>query len=70
MMRLLGIKYKIIETEHTSFIPGRVGRVVVNDKKVGYIGEFSPEVIKNWDLDVSVVGFEVNLTELFEAKEK
>jgi phenylalanyl-tRNA synthetase beta chain len=66
MMRLLGIKYKIIETEHNSFIPGRVGRVTVNDKKIGYIGEFSPEVIKNWDLDVPVVGFEVNLTELFE----
>jgi phenylalanyl-tRNA synthetase beta chain len=66
MMRLLGIKYKIIETEHNSFIPGRVGRVIVNNKKVSYIGEFSPEVIKNWDLDVPVVGFEVNLTELFE----
>jgi phenylalanyl-tRNA synthetase beta chain len=66
MMRLLGLKYKIIETEHSSFIPGRVGRVIANDKKVGYIGEFSPETIKNWDLDVPIVGFEVNLTELFE----
>ncbi|MBW2982250.1 phenylalanine--tRNA ligase subunit beta [Candidatus Woesearchaeota archaeon] len=68
MMRLLDIKYKIIEAEHNSFISGRVGRIIVNDKKVGYIGEFSPEVIKNWDLNVPVVGFEINLTELFEIK--
>lgn len=66
LMRLLDAKYKIIEAEHNSFIPGRVGRVIVNDKKVGYIGEFSPEVLKNLDLNIPVVGFEVNLTELFE----
>jgi len=70
MMRLLDIKYRIIETEHNSFIPGRVGRVFVNDKKIGFIGEFSPEVIKNCDLDVPIVGFEINLTELFKIKEK
>jgi len=65
MMRLLGIKYKIVEAEHNSFIPGRAGRIIADNKKVGYIGEFSPETIKNWDLDVPVVGFEVNLTELY-----
>jgi len=66
MMKLLDIKYEIKETEHNSFIPGRVGRVIVNDKKIGYIGEFSPETLNNWDLNVPVVGFEINLTELFE----
>ena len=66
LLRLLNVKYKVVETEHHSFIPGRVGGVIVNDKKVGYIGEFSPQTLKNWDLDVPVVGFEVNLTELFE----
>ncbi|MBW2965801.1 phenylalanine--tRNA ligase subunit beta [Candidatus Woesearchaeota archaeon] len=65
IMRLLGIKYEIKEAEHNSFIPGRVGRVISNNKKVGFIGEFSPEVLKNNDLNVPVVGFEVNLTELF-----
>jgi len=66
LMRLLGFKYEVVEVEHDSFIPGRVGRVVVDGMKVGFIGEIAPSVLKNWDLDVSVVGFEVNLTELFE----
>lgn len=67
LLRMLGIKYEIFEASHDSFIAGRVGRVVVNGKKVAYIGEFNPEVLSNWDIDVPVVGFELNLTELFEA---
>jgi phenylalanyl-tRNA synthetase beta chain len=67
IMKSLGIEYKVIETEHKSFMPGRVGRVVVNKKEVAYIGELSPVVIKNFDLNVPVAGFELNLTELFEA---
>ncbi|MBW2977791.1 phenylalanine--tRNA ligase subunit beta [Candidatus Woesearchaeota archaeon] len=66
LMRLLDVKYEVVEVEHDSFIPGRVGRVIVGDVKVGFIGEISAEVLKNWDLNVPVVGFEVNLTELFE----
>ena len=64
------VKYKIEETEHNSFIPGRVGRVIVNGRKVAYIGEIAPEGLKNFDLTVPVSGFELNLTELFAVIEK
>jgi phenylalanyl-tRNA synthetase beta chain len=67
MLRLLNIKYEIKEADHKSFIPGRVGRVIVNNKKVGFIGEIAPDILKNWGLDIPVVGFEVNITELFES---
>jgi phenylalanyl-tRNA synthetase beta chain len=66
MLSLTGFEYKIVPVEHDSFIAGRVGRVIVNDKKVGYIGEISPKVLSNFGLEVPVAGFEVNLTELFE----
>ena len=65
ILRLLGIKYSIEEVEHGSFLPGRVGRVVVNDKKVAYIGEIAPSVLSNFDLDIPVSGFELNLSDLF-----
>jgi len=65
ILKSFGIDYKIEETEHTSFIEGRVSRIVVNGKKVAYIGEINPIVIKNFDLNVPVSGFELNLTELF-----
>jgi phenylalanyl-tRNA synthetase beta chain len=67
LFRMLGIEYGIEEVEHDSFIPGRVGRVVVNNKKVAYIGEISPKIISGYGLEIPVVGLELNLTDLFEA---
>jgi len=60
----LGIEYKIEETEHDSFIIGRVGRVIVGQKKVAFIGEIHPQCIVNFNLEVPVATFELNLTEL------
>jgi len=65
LMRQIGCDYKIQETEHPSFIPGRVGRVIVKGKKVAYIGEIAPIVLENFSLEMPVVVFELNLTELF-----
>ena len=65
LFRSLDLKYEIIETDHNSFIDGRVGRVIVNGKKVAYIGEISPHVINNFELEVPVSAFELNLSELY-----
>jgi len=65
-MKALGVEYSVVDADHGTFIPGRVGRVIVGEKKVGYLGEISPVVLKNFDLTVPVSGFEINLTELFE----
>lgn len=65
LMRMLDIEYKIEETKHESFITGRVGRILVNDKKIGYIGEINPKIIYNFNLEMPVIGFELNLSELF-----
>jgi phenylalanyl-tRNA synthetase beta chain len=66
LMRALALKYEISETEHPSFIPGRVGRVAVNGRKVAYVGEISPAVLNNWGLEMPVAALELNLTDLFE----
>tara|TARA_Y100000310_G_scaffold342247_1_gene444592 strand:+ start:11683 stop:13335 length:1653 start_codon:yes stop_codon:yes gene_type:complete len=66
LFRSLGLKYQIAEVEHSSFIPGRVARVIVNGKKIAYIGELNPIVLQNWELEVPVSAFELNLTELYE----
>lgn len=67
LMRSLGVNYEIEDTEHKSFIKGRVGRIIVNNKKVGYIGEISPKVIYTFNLEMPVIAFELNITELFNA---
>jgi phenylalanyl-tRNA synthetase beta chain len=61
----LGLKLEVKESEYVSFIPGRMGEIIVKEKKIGIIGELSPEVITNWDLTVPVVGLELDLEELF-----
>ncbi|MEM4245332.1 MAG: phenylalanine--tRNA ligase subunit beta, partial [Candidatus Nanoarchaeia archaeon] len=66
LMRALDVKYDIVEVEHNSFIPGRVGRVIVNGKKVAYIGEIHPQVLSNFELEMPVAAFELNISELFE----
>jgi phenylalanyl-tRNA synthetase beta chain len=65
LFRALDLNYEIENTENSSFIKGRVGRVIVNDKKLAYIGEISPGVITNWELEMPVAALELNLTELF-----
>ncbi|MBS3102570.1 phenylalanine--tRNA ligase subunit beta [Candidatus Woesearchaeota archaeon] len=66
LLRSLDLKYDIIEAEHSSFIPGRAARVIVNGKKVAYLGEISPKVIRSWNLETPVTALELNLSELFE----
>ena len=62
----LGYSYAIEDAEHGSFIPGRVGRVIINGKKVGFIGEVHPKVLANLGLEVPVAAVEVNFTEILE----
>ncbi len=60
-----GIAYTWSETEHDSFIPGRVAKLVVHDKDIGFCGEVHPQVLENWGLQLPVVGFEIDLDKLF-----
>ncbi|MBU4503029.1 MAG: phenylalanine--tRNA ligase subunit beta [Nanoarchaeota archaeon] len=61
----MNLEYSIEETEHGSFIPGRVARVGVKGKGVAYIGEIHPEVIDNLAIEMPIAAFELNLTDLY-----
>ncbi|MBT3464996.1 phenylalanine--tRNA ligase subunit beta [archaeon] len=65
LLTSIGLDYVIKETEHDSFIPGRVGRVSVKGKDVAYIGEISPLVLNNFSIEMPASAFELNLTEIF-----
>jgi len=51
-------------TDHPSFIDGRTAAVVMDDASVGVVGEYHPEVVADYDLEVPVVGFEFRLDAL------
>jgi phenylalanyl-tRNA synthetase beta chain len=67
LMEALDLKYEIEDTDHPSFISGRVGRITVNKQYVAYMGEIHPEVLENFDLKMPVAAFELNLSELLKA---
>ncbi|NJF25980.1 phenylalanine--tRNA ligase subunit beta [Thermococcus sp. Bubb.Bath] len=63
--RHLGFEYELEEAEHPSFIPGRVGRIIVNGETIGVIGEVHPAVLENWGIEMPVAAFELFLAPLY-----
>lgn len=57
----LKVRYKLKKMKHESFIEGRVAEILINNKSVGFIGEIHPNVLKNWNLEMPVVAFEIDL---------
>lgn len=68
LAKMLGLELKIEMCEHASFIEGRVGRILIDDIEVGFIGEIAPVVLTNWNLEVAVVGFEISLQQFVSAR--
>jgi len=64
LARMLGKEYKIEEAEDSAFIEGRCGKIMINDKAIGILGEISPNILKAFNLKMPSVALEVNLEEL------
>ncbi len=70
VMRSLAVDYEIKETDHQSFITGRVGRACSEGINIAYIGEINPQVLDNFELEMPVAAFELNLTDLYKVINK
>ena len=60
-LKILRTPYKIEKLVHPSFIDGRCGKIIINKKECGIIGEISPAVLEKNQIWVPVVGFEIEL---------
>lgn len=65
LMRSLGLSFGLEKSTHPSFIRGRVADIVAGSKRIGIIGEISPAVLVNWNLEKPVVAFEMDLDALW-----
>jgi phenylalanyl-tRNA synthetase beta chain len=63
------VDWKIKETLHSSFIEGRIGKVLVNGEEVGIIGEIHPLVLERWKLENPAAAFEINLDKIIRGKQ-
>jgi len=64
LFKMLDKEYKIEECENNNFISGRVGKIIVNEREIGVIGEIAPRVLKNWKIGYPVPALELNLSSL------
>ena len=70
LLSVLGFSYTIEDREHDSFIPGRVGKIVVEGQDVGFLGELHPAVLDGVGVEMPACALELNLTNLFEISQK
>ncbi len=64
LMRMLDKNYEIKETENPSFINGRCGEIIINNKPVGILGEINPTVLKNNKIKMPTASLEMNINSL------
>lgn len=64
----LGLEYSVRPTEHPSFIPSRVGEILINGKPAGFFGEIHPAVLSNWKLEKAVIALELDVSALQPAR--
>lgn len=60
----LGWSYQLDPTNHPSFMEGRVGRIMMDGKDVGLIGEIHPKVLEAWGITMPCTLFEIDLGSL------
>ena len=58
--------YKIEETDSPSMIDGRAGNILMNNKKIGIIGEVHPNILKNNKIKMPVAALEIEIENLIE----
>jgi phenylalanyl-tRNA synthetase beta chain len=67
LFKMLKVNYSLKEEEdHPAYITGRCGKIIVNNKEIGHIGEIAPRVLKNWKIKVPGVALEINTQFLLE----
>jgi len=64
LFKMLGKEYEIEETENEIFIPGRVGKILLNNEEIGSIGEIHPRCLKNWKIDFPIGALELDLEKI------
>jgi phenylalanyl-tRNA synthetase beta chain len=61
LFKMLNKTYELRDTEHPTFISGRAGKIVVDGKEIGVIGEIHPKIISNLKVKMPISALEINL---------
>ena len=64
LFRLNISKYRFLPSCHESFHPGRTAELLINNKRIGFLGEVHPYVLDNYGIPVKVYIAELNFDEI------
>lgn len=64
ILKSFGLTYSVKPSENSTFMTGRGGTLEVKGKVVGIIGEISPKVLINWQLEMPTTVLEIDLSEI------
>ena len=64
LFREIGEECEFCPTRQSSFIPGRVAEIVYKGKPIGVVGEIHPQVLNNFEIELPIAAFEINLESL------
>ncbi len=68
LLYYLDRSYSLDPLQHPSFLDGRAGRIVVEGRTLGLIGELHPEVLERWQIGAPVVVLDVDVSRLAEER--
>lgn len=57
-------KYRILSSNNDSMHPGRTAELLINNKRIGCLGEVHPDVLDKYDIPVRVYVAELNFEEI------
>ena len=61
----VNIKFEEKEDNPPYFVNGRTAEIFLENKRIGFIGEIHPKILKNWKIKMPVALFEISLEEIF-----
>lgn len=64
-LNMKGVSFRQV-TDVPSFHPGRTAELLVNDKRIGLVGEIHPDVLANFEIDTPCYVAEIDIMGMFE----
>jgi phenylalanyl-tRNA synthetase beta chain len=61
LLKSLGLESTVQPETHPSFLEGRCGSVMVNERRTGVLGEINPRVVAAWGLSLPAAAFELEM---------
>ncbi len=66
LFRMMDLEIRLEEPKESPsyFIQGRIAEIMLKDKKIGFMGEIHPKILRNWKIRMPVALFEIDFEEI------